>query len=122
MNAVTDNGEIRFNPPVKSRGWAHEMDAAPSTVLAIVKKLPFWEMHYALYDESSVNVRGTHYRIGPEKGKGFRGFGGGKFVVKFFDGRVVTTTNLWCQGEISPEYRDRLPNNAEFEGAPFGEG
>jgi len=35
-------------------------------------------------------------------------------VIKFRDGRSVTSTNLWCQGTIPLQYRDELPDNAEF--------
>lgn len=68
-------------------------------------------------------IQGTHYTIAPEVEldragrpipKSFRGYGGAKFVIKFNDGRVVTTTNLWCQGDIPREFREVLPDNATF--------
>jgi hypothetical protein len=95
-------------------GYAHVMNLSERDLLA----LPFWEMHYALYDDSSVIVNGNHYRIG--KSTSFKGYGGHKFTIKFFDGRVVETNNLWSQGTIDSEWRDRLPDNAEFVGKPFG--
>lgn len=73
------------------------------------EKLPFAE------DPSSVRVEGTHYWIAPDEPQPlFRGFGGSWFTIKFHDGRVVKTNNLWCQGEIEQRFRDRLPDNAEF--------
>jgi hypothetical protein len=100
----------------KSRGWAHQVaNITEQELLA----LPFWEMHYAMYDASSVIIQGHHFRVGPEKSGPFRGFGGTPFTIKFYDGRVVTTRNLWQQGEIDEAYREWLPDNAEFEGQPF---
>lgn len=61
-------------------------------------------------------IDGTHYVIGPEDEKShFRGFGGTEFQIEFFDGTKVVTTNLWCQGDISKEWRDKFPDNARFE-------
>ena len=64
-------------------------------------------------DHSHLVVNNNHYVIGPATGyQG--GFGGAKFNIKFNDGREVTTTNLWMQGDIPERFRDRLPNNAVF--------
>lgn len=61
-------------------------------------------------------IDGTFYTIGDENSKDpFRGFGGDKFVIKFKDGRVVTTNNLWCGGEISDAWKPQFPNNADFD-------
>ena len=61
-------------------------------------------------------IDGTFYTIGDENSKDpFRGFGGDKFVIKFKDGRIVTTTNLWCGGNISDAWKDKFPNNADFD-------
>jgi hypothetical protein len=64
-------------------------------------------------DPKTVRAKNHHYRIGSE-GDPFPGFAGTKFGVKFTDGRVITTTNLWHQGEIPERFRARLPDNAEF--------
>ena len=61
-------------------------------------------------------IDGTFYTIGDEDSKDpFRGFGGDKFVIKFKDGREVTTTNLWCGGDISDAWKEKFPNNADFD-------
>ena len=44
----------------------------------------------------------------------FLGFSGRRFWIKFFDGRTLTTNNLWYQGEIPEEYQSELPNTARF--------
>ena len=61
-------------------------------------------------------IDGHHYIIEPENSKEpFRGFGGDKFIIHFKDGREVITTNLWYQGEIPEEYKEKFPNNADFD-------
>lgn len=61
-------------------------------------------------------IDGVHYYIDDEDDNSrFRGFDGAKFVIRFHDGREVTTTNLWCQGNIPDEFRDLFPNNADFD-------
>lgn len=68
----------------------------------------------------------THYVIGTEPseatlrqkrsnmyGSSF-GHAGGKFIIKFNDGRIVTTHNLWCQGAIPEYFQPFLPANAVF--------
>lgn len=55
------------------------------------------------------------YQIEPEYPLGgFRGFDGKKFVIEFFDGRKVFTSNLWHNGTIPVAFRTLLPNNAKF--------
>ncbi|NUP15432.1 MAG: hypothetical protein HOZ81_04875 [Streptomyces sp.] len=62
-----------------------------------------------------VVVDGNHYILGDDKpGDPFKGFGGSRFDIEFFDGRTVTTRDLWHQGVIPPKWRDRYPDNARF--------
>lgn len=44
----------------------------------------------------------------------FLGMAGRRFDIEFFDGRKITTHNLWAGGLIPERYRDRLPNTAKF--------
>lgn len=60
-------------------------------------------------------IDGIFYSIEDENAKGSRGFGGDKFVIKFKDGREVTTTNLWCGGNISKHWKSKFPDNADFD-------
>jgi hypothetical protein len=80
----------------------------------------FWYEKIILANYKQVaRINGRHYVIEDEAGDtifGFRGFNGQEFTIKFFDGRVVKTTNLWFQGVIPERFRDRLPDNAEFVG------
>lgn len=60
-------------------------------------------------------IDGTHYVIGYEDSNDyFRGFGGREFYIKFNDGTIITTTNLWCQGEPPLEWKEKFPDNAVF--------
>jgi hypothetical protein len=74
------------------------------------------------WDPNQVRIKGHLYDIRPELAPDPRypsstsgqGFGGRKFVVRFHDGRVVETENLWMIGPIPEEYRAALPDNAKF--------
>lgn len=71
-------------------------------------------------DPKAVVVDGERYWIEKEHppdarfGMSLNGFGGAKFVIRFKDGREVTTRNLWRQGAIPPQFREAMPDNAEF--------
>lgn len=43
-----------------------------------------------------------------------RGFGGREFIIKFKDGRIVKTTNLWANGSIPHTLLNKFPDNAEW--------
>lgn len=43
-----------------------------------------------------------------------RGFGGREFLIKYYDGREVTTTNLWHVGNLPEELFETLPDTAVF--------
>lgn len=75
----------------------------------------FWDSKLKLLnDPKVVRIKGFHYSIGPATGCSMLGFGGRLFRIKFFDGRIVETNNLWCQGEIPERFREALPDNARF--------
>jgi hypothetical protein len=69
-----------------------------------------------------VRVNGNHYHIGEEPTEEERrasggvgiGYGGTKIRIRFNDGRVVETRNLWHQGNIPERFKGRLPDNASF--------
>ena len=45
---------------------------------------------------------------------GFLGCSGRRFWIRFFDGREITTNNLWYQGKVPDDFLNELPNTAEF--------
>ncbi len=63
--------------------------------------------------EHQVIINGEHFMLGETEGP-FRGFGGRRFKIQFFDGRIIETTNLWGQGPIPELFRHMLPDNAVF--------
>jgi hypothetical protein len=74
----------------------------------------FWRQREAMKDDPRVvRVHGQHYLIG-EPFLCFRGFGGQRFIIEFFDGRRVESDCLWTQGIIPPHFRERMPDNARF--------
>ena len=76
----------------------------------------FWlerSRHY--HDPQSAVIGGRAYFIGKEDvPDGLKGFNGCQLTIKFNDGRVVTTTNLWTQGEIPVGFNAMMPDNAVF--------
>jgi len=73
----------------------------------------FWMDYYDRVDSPEcVRAEGQHYVICPDTTSGLRGFGGREFTIEFFDGRSVTSRNLWSQGTIPPHFTSRLPDNA----------
>lgn len=77
----------------------------------------FWLDRMNFDSSQSIRVKGNHYYNegrGPEVPHQCRGFSGRSWRIKFFDGRILETVDLWYQGEIPERFRDRLPDNAEF--------
>lgn len=78
--------------------------------------IDFWNDKVKIKDNPrTVRIDGKHYHISNENSENpFRGFGGHKNVIRFFDGREVVSTNLWHNGTIPESHRELLPDNAEF--------
>jgi hypothetical protein len=76
----------------------------------------YWESQIANEPDRRVVIGNTHYRLGKNGSRRgpYNGFGGRRFDIEFFDGRVVTTYDLWHQGVVPPSFRDRLPDNARW--------
>lgn len=76
-----------------------------------------WRKRLPLVKNSNVAIiDGTFYTIGSENDPSpFRGFGGDKFIINFKDGRQVTTTNLWCGGDVPEAWKSQFPDNADFD-------
>lgn len=77
----------------------------------------FWEEKVREADEDTFVVNNTRYHgslVDKNKVKGFLGFGGADFYVKFNDGRIRHYNNVWCQGDVPEIWREKIPNNATF--------
>lgn len=72
----------------------------------------------------AVRVEGKHYAGDLEAGlvrndgRQFLGFSGAVWYIQFTSGphapKLFRTNNLWFQGDIPADMRDRLPDNAKF--------
>lgn len=81
----------------------------------------YWnELSKSAHLPNSVRIEGKHYWIGREDAPmSGRGFYGELFTIIFRSGRIVHTTNLWCQGDIPVKWQRKLPNNAKFRLTPW---
>lgn len=82
----------------------------------------FWREYFESKDNPRhARINGRHYCVSPRNDKDtqWNGFGGRETTIRFLDGRVVSTNNLWHQGEIPAIWRERLPDNAEFAKNPL---
>lgn len=76
----------------------------------------FWKEKYQNHIEDpkhQIICEGRAYFIQKEDTL-LKGFGGSKFVIKFDDGSIVETTNLWHNGEVPKRFRPMLPDNCKF--------
>jgi hypothetical protein len=66
--------------------------------------------------EPVVRINGNHYIFSGEGETGnFRGHGGREMTALMHDGRVLTSRNVWHQGDIPERWRERLPDNAVWK-------
>lgn len=61
-------------------------------------------------------VQSVHYTTAADTNEPSRwkGHGGRLFKIKRADGTIEECSNLWCQGNIPPIWREKFPDNAEF--------
>ena len=60
-----------------------------------------------------VIINGEHYLIDNSESQ-IKGFSGRPFKIRFNNGKIVTTNNLWHQGRIPIAWQKYLPDNAQF--------
>lgn len=62
-------------------------------------------------------IDGRLYTVGDRpKGSEHNGMAGRRFDIEYFDGRTVTTYDMWSGGEIPENYRAAIPDTARFLG------
>ena len=62
-------------------------------------------------------IDGTCYMLGESlstHNTDIAGFGGRTFYIRYFDGRVIQTNNLWLNGTVPNKYKNILKDEAEF--------
>ena len=80
-------------------------------------KCAFWMDKIANPPPNRVIIGGFHYTIHPfvkRPNNVIKGFAGREFYVRKLDGTLIKSNNVWCQGEIPPQFRDKLPDTANF--------
>lgn len=121
VNAILDVGQYDGTHKVyfiQARWWVRGPEVKVTRYFHNAED--YWE-HYILGDKGvtedrRVVIEGVHYSLGKNGAKPgpHNGHAGRRFEIEFFDGRRVTTHDLWHQGPIPPVFRDRLPDNAKW--------
>lgn len=73
--------------------------------VAIAKK------HDTVIEGRIYSVGNVHRPPGPHNG-----MAGRRFDIEYFDGRLVTTHDLWGGSEVPERYRQQIPDTARFLG------
>lgn len=84
----------------------------------------FWEHRAREASSPSASpciIDGYTYGPGNRTSGSFRGMAGRRFDIEYFDGRRITTFDLWGGGLIPEKFKDRLSDNARFLGAKRSE-
>jgi hypothetical protein len=77
----------------------------------------FWRVAIAKTHDTVIS--GRIYSIGNVKkppNSPHAGMAGRRFDIEYFDGRVVTTHDLWVGSEVPERYRQQVPDTARFLG------
>lgn len=76
--------------------------------------IDFWN-EIVTQKDKHIFIEGKSYLIGDENDiSSFRGCDGRHFRIRLNTGKIIDTTNLWCQGAIPEKFRDILKDNAKF--------
>lgn len=59
-------------------------------------------------------IDGCMYTPGGRTSGPMRGCAGRRFDIEYFDGRQITSFDLWVGGEIPQHFRERIPDTARF--------
>lgn len=75
----------------------------------------FWEVRVS--QQHGTVIDGRIYTVGNRPaGSPHNGMAGRRFDIEYFDGRRVTTHDLWAGGEIPERLRSQIPDTARFLG------
>lgn len=74
----------------------------------------FWMEKVQMRNRDDVaRINGYHFLVGDLRSK-VKGMSGAKITIRYADGRVVHTDNLWGQGTVPSRFKIVLFDNAEF--------
>jgi len=77
----------------------------------------FWRVRVA--EKNDTVIAGCIYSVGDTKkppNSPHSGMAGRRFDIEYFDGRKVTTHDLWSGSEVPNRYRELIPDTARFAG------
>ena len=75
----------------------------------------FWRVRAAQKHDTVID--GRLYTVGNRPAGGStNGMAGRRFDIEYFDGRRVTTHDLWAGGEVPERYKAQIPDTARFLG------
>jgi len=78
----------------------------------------FWRVRTT--EKHATVIDGRIYTVGNRPPGPHNGMAGRRFDIEYFDGRRVTTHDLWAGGEIPERLRSQIPDTACFvNGAGF---
>lgn len=100
---ILEDGQQRMSVPV-----GREQEAIAEMVASQQRH---WNAITARHDDRLVIAQGSAYSIGSPHDDP-KGFGGARWPIRFFDGRVIICDSLWHMGEVPPAWREQLPDNA----------
>jgi len=67
-------------------------------------------MEYIKNPQKYIICNNVMYQFGDDNTH-TKGFDGDTFIITYINGNVITTSNLWMQGNIPIEFRDSFENN-----------
>ena len=119
---------VLFEPPIRYERQRSEQQFQPRIVVNANTATLKYEANYELDAYDSVGSASYNYsRLGnngldrtltciwPDDAKGMKGFSGHKFTFRFNDGTIITSHNVWHQGNIAeadPYWQGLFPDNA----------
>ena len=74
----------------------------------------YWRICAAQPHETVID--GRIYSVGDRPSSPRNGMAGRRFDIEYFDGRRVTTYDLWAGGDIPERHKPAIPNTARFIG------
>lgn len=77
----------------------------------------FWQDRIDTPPYSHEVIGGKYYIVNPSVRRPINRIKGGRgmeYYIRRNDGTLIKTNNLWFQGEIPKQFRDRLPDTARF--------
>jgi len=98
-------------------------DYVDHTITSVMKKeqicyqCAFWKDKIEHPNPNRIIVGHSYYIANPYVKRPMnrtKGMDGREFYIRMFDGTLIKTNNLWCQGKIPEHFQQNFPNTANF--------